>query len=319
LLNAEGKKNRELSEWRIFVRAAYRDPEHFTERLALHSIQSLGAPSDTWAHDVREQRAEVPRPVVAEELRRQSAQAASIEGAITGTPFLLALVPGYLAYLRQEARMLLRTAALYGRDPLDLQTGAEMLALRGVHPTVAAARSSLLAVQGVPLPEKPTKRRPLRIWVRSVYRLLIFGGFVSAPSDKSEEVSHPYLKTSLAVLIGATIWAITWIFPVSFMLAMAWGCGTNARQLGRRALIFYEDEPDSAKAAIAAAKERREPGYRKRQAIHATLFILSVAIPIGFIAYVDHQRQSGITGLTVIGSLVALALVIAIAALASRR
>jgi hypothetical protein len=32
--------------------------------------------------------------------------------------------------------MVLRTAALYGRDPRDLETTAEVLALRGVHPTV---------------------------------------------------------------------------------------------------------------------------------------------------------------------------------------
>ena len=59
------------------------------------------------------------------------------------TPFLIALVPGYLAYLREEGRMVLRTAALYGRDPRELETTAEVLALRGVHPTVDVARAAL--------------------------------------------------------------------------------------------------------------------------------------------------------------------------------
>ena len=36
--------------------------------------------------------------------------------------------------------MTLRTAALYGRDPRDLCTSAEMLALRGAHPDVRAPR-----------------------------------------------------------------------------------------------------------------------------------------------------------------------------------
>ena len=52
----------------------------------------------------------------------QSAHVARIDGAISGTPFFIALVPGYLTYLQQEMRMTLRTAALYDRDPGNLRT-----------------------------------------------------------------------------------------------------------------------------------------------------------------------------------------------------
>ena len=48
--------------------------------------------------------------------------------------------------------MVLRTAALYGRDPRELDTSAEVLALRGVHPTVDVAREALEQVRDVPLP-----------------------------------------------------------------------------------------------------------------------------------------------------------------------
>jgi hypothetical protein len=41
--------------------------------------------------------------VIAEEVRTQSARAAAIEGAVAGSPFPIALIPGYVAYLRQEA------------------------------------------------------------------------------------------------------------------------------------------------------------------------------------------------------------------------
>ena len=84
---------------------------------------------------------------IAEELRTQSAHVARIDGAISGTPFFIALVPGYLTYLQQEMRMTLRTAALYGRDPRDLRTSAEMLALRGVHPDVETAEAALNSVR----------------------------------------------------------------------------------------------------------------------------------------------------------------------------
>ena len=211
--------------------------------------------------------------------------------------------------------MLLRTAALYDDDPRVPEAAAEMLALRGVHPTIDAARSAVLSVRDVPMPEKPSGRRPLRTWVRSVYVLLIFGGFLPAPSDKRKEASYPRLKAALGFLFGATIWVITWVLPLSFMIAMAWGCDTGARQLGRRALIFYNGDLDSAQAAVAAAKQRKDPGHYKRRILRITVLILSIAIPIGFIADVDRVRQSaGITWFTAIGSLVALSLVIAAAA-----
>jgi hypothetical protein len=309
-----------LSGWRQFALVAYRDPEHVAERLALHGTHTLGEPSLEWARSVREERPDVPPAVIAEELRIQSANAAAIDGAITGTPFLLALVPGYLAYLQQETRMMLRTAALYDHDPRQPEAAAEMLALRGVHPTTDAAHSAMHSVQDVPMPEKPTARRPLRVWVHSVHMLLIFGGFLSAPSGKPKQESHARLKAALGLVVGVTIWVITWVLPLSFMIAMAWGCNTQARQLGRRARIFHDSDVDSAQAAIAAAKQHKEPGHYKRQILRITVLALSVAIPIAFIADVDHVRQSaGLTWLSAAGSLVALSIVIATALATTRR
>lgn len=48
--------------------------------------------------------------------------------------------------------MLRRTAALYDRDPRELEATAEILALRGVHPTIDAPRSALLEAHDVPSP-----------------------------------------------------------------------------------------------------------------------------------------------------------------------
>jgi len=317
---ATEQTKRTSSEWRQLLLAAYRDPEHIADRFALHNTQRLAEPSRQWAQRVRHERPDVPRAVIAEEVRKQSARAAAIDGAVAGSPFLIALIPGYVAYLRQESRMLLRTAALYDRDTGQLEATAEILALRGVHPTIDAARSALLEVQAVPLPEKPTKRRPLRTWVRAGYVLLILGGFLSGSSSEDKQTSHPRLKTVFACLVAFTIWVITWVLPVTFMLAMAWGCDSNARRLDRKALIFLESDPDKAQAAIDAAKHTKEPGQYRRVILRTTLLILSVVIPLGFIAWADHQRQSnGINGLSAAGGLVALSLVIGTAVAATRR
>ena len=309
-----------LSGWRQLGRIAYRDPEHVAERLTLYSAGNLGERSLQWAHGVRETRPDTPRAVLAEELRTQTAQVARIDGAVAGTPFLIALIPGYLSYLREEGRMVLRTAALYGRDPRELETSAEVLVLRGVHPNVDAARDALEKVRDVPLPEKPVKRRSVRTWVHSITVLLIFGGFLSAPSDERKEAAHPWLKASVGFLFGAAIWVTTWVLPATFMVAMAWGCETHARELGRRALLFYDGDADSAQAAIAAAKHGEDRGHGTREVLRATLLVLSIAIPIGFVAYADHiHHTTGINWLGALGALVAVSLVLAASVLANRR
>jgi hypothetical protein len=101
---------------------------------------------------------------------------------------------------------------------------------------------------------------------------------------------------------------------------MAWGCETHARQLGRRALLFYDGDADSAQAAIAAAKQRQDRGHGKREIVRATILVLSVAIPFGFVAYANHVRQNtGINWIGALGALVALSLVISASVLARRR
>jgi hypothetical protein len=185
-----GRVSRAWSGTRDFVRLVYRDPEHVTERMTLYAAERLGEPSRAWAGARLEAQPETPRVKIADDLRDQSAKVARIDGAVAGTPFFIALVPGYVAYLWQEARMGLRTAALYGRDPTTMGTAAEMLALRGVHPTRERAQGALESVRDSGPPPKPTGRRPLRVWVRSVYALLVFGGFLS-PSTRRRTTASP--------------------------------------------------------------------------------------------------------------------------------
>jgi hypothetical protein len=315
-----GRVRHTVSGWRRLLKIVYRDPENVCERLELYMTQTHGADSSAWADRVREDRKGVPRAAVAEDLRIESARVAAIDGAVSGTPYLIALVPGYLAYIRQQGRMLLRTAALYDRDPRALETAAELLALRGVHPTVDAARSALVAVRDVPMPEKPAARRPWRTWVSSIYELGVLGGFLSAPTDKRKTGAHAWLKTAIGALFGLVVFVITWVFPFTFMISMGWGCDSSTRALGQRALTFYDTKPGSAQAAIAAAKQQRETGRNRRQVVRAALLVLSVAIPIAFISVVVEEHQSvGITPLTAVGALLALGLVITTTTIATRR
>ena len=127
-----------------------------------------------------------------------------------------------------------RIAALYGHDPRDLETCAQILVLRGVHPTIEAARAALVKVRNTELPEKPTKRRPLRVWVRSIWTLLIFGGFVSAPSEtQRDKYAHWRLKATLGFYRRHADLGHHLGLAGRFMIAMAWACESHARSLGQ--------------------------------------------------------------------------------------
>ena len=308
-----------LSEGRRLARIAYRDPEHVSERVTLSGAQQLGEESVEWAERARRERPNVPRGVIAEEVRIQTARVARLDGAVAGTPFLIALVPGYLAYLWQEGVMERRLAALYDRDAGDLQTSAEVLVLRRVHPTVEAAQAALRKVIDDGSPEKPTERRPLRVWVRSIYTMLVFGGFVTpSEDDQRDKYAHWRLRAAVGALIGAAIWVTTWVLPVTFMIAMAWSCESHARSLGRRSLRFYGGQAACDEATAGSPDEER--GRTKRDLIRGLFLVLSIAIPVAFIAYADHVRQStGINWIGALGALVAASLVIAVTVIARRR
>ena len=311
---------RVFSGSRDLWRVVYRDPEHVPERLTLYTANRLGDPSREWAQSVRSARPDTPPAKIADELRTQSAHVARIDGAISGTPFFIALVPGYLTYLQQEMRMTLRTAALYGRDPGDLRTSAEMLALRGVHPDVETAETALNSVRDKATPERPAQRRSWRTWVHSVYLLLILGGFMSPSVAKEDKGMVGKVRAVFGILLGLGIWVTTWVLPLTFMIVMAWGCETHARQLGRRTLLYYDGEADNVLEAIKIADQKSDHGHDKRAIARGAALFLSVAIPLGFVGYAQHVRHTtGINWLSALAVLAALSLVIATAVISSRK
>lgn len=296
---------------RELVRIAYRDPEHVPERLTLHAVRNLAEPSRAWADAARRARPGASSAELAEAVRDQSVKLARLDGAVAGTPFFVALVPGYLSYLWQETRMVLRTAALFGRDPADASIAAEMLVLREVHPTVEDASAALAAASSPPASVR--HRRSLVVWVRSVRTVLVFGGFMDPPRGRQATGARARARAVGAAALGVVAWATTWVLPVTSMLAMAWACESHARRLGVRTLALYGGAAGASRAAVARPRTRR-------QLLRAAVLSLSVAVPVTFVAYVDHVRShTGINWLGAIGALVALSLVVAGAVYGSRR
>lgn len=295
---------------RELIKLVYRDPEHVCERMTLAACQRLAQSSRRWAEAAREEKPRADLRELADGLGLQSARIASIEGAVAGTPFYLALVPGYMNYLWQEIRMTLRLAALYGRDPAELATAAEVLWLRDVYPSLAQARAGLVAVQAAGLPLKPQSRRSLRVWIGSVRRLLIFGGFLSARSARDQHGWRSWWRDVAGVVGGVGLWVVTWFFPVTFMIAMAWGCHSHARRLFHTSVGYYSGEPTPSRTIRQRALYGRQ--RRGRELRNGAALGLSILAPIGFLAYATRVRDRvGFNTISALGVLVAVSLVLA--------
>jgi hypothetical protein len=149
--------------------------------------------------------------------------------------------------------------------------------------------------------------------------VLVFGGFLSPRADRATPRKHGKLLAAGGLMVGAVVWIVTWVFPLTFMLLMAWGCESNARDLGRRALSFYGGGEETARAAIAAAHSGYHAGREKRRVLRTIALVLSIALPVAFVAYADHIRnKTGVTALAAAGALVALSVVLATTVVARR-
>jgi hypothetical protein len=164
------------------MRLVVRDPQHIPERLAIYAVDRRAAGAREWAQRVQDAEPGESRSELVEIQRRRTVSASRIDGAIAGTPFFIALVPAYIAFLQQEIRFHLRVAALYGHDLTDPRVAADFLVLRGVHQIREQALAELDVVRATPVPPKRS-RAPFRSWYAAVVRILILAGFLSAPDE----------------------------------------------------------------------------------------------------------------------------------------
>ena len=274
-----------------------------------------------WARRARDAAPESSPAGLADDQRRRTISTARIDGAVAGTPFFIALVPAYIAFLRQEVRFHLRVAALYGHDPADPRIAADFLVLRGVHKDPAQALAELEVVHAAPLPPAG-ERTPLRSWYEATVRILINAGFLSAP-EEDEETRQLTLweKTMRAVrfVVAGLIWALTWILPVTFMIMMSWACESDARRFGQRVTARYADEGDDIAIAIDTA-DRKAGGNRALTVARAALVVLSLAIPLAFIVatVAGGKGPLGVNVPEAVGAVIALALVIGVSIAALR-
>jgi hypothetical protein len=319
---------------REVLRIVRRHPRQWPERLMLFAVQRLGEPTRAWADAFHARAAagelgsaaagDTDAAVAARcaQAVHDTIVASRVDGAVSGTPFFIALVPAYVAFLWTQAQLVLRIAALQGRDTSAPAITAELLALRGIHPSVEAASAALGALDDE-APRARGWRARIVAWVEIVRRILILAAFVSPASPDDE---RPRRARQLVFgALGVVIWFGTYVFPVTFMLVMAWGCDRSSRELGAVALDYYEvagtpdaDAPEGAGGQLARARASLGRIRSPRRLAWAAGVTLSLAVPLGLIAIsVSHVHHG--SWVVYLAPIAGLALVLALTRVVTRR
>jgi hypothetical protein len=301
---------------RELARILRRHPRQLPERLMLFAVQRLGEPTRAWGQRVRAEAGEreLARRCAAE--LRATIASSRIDGAVAGTPFFIALVPAYVTFLWTQARMVLRIAALQGRDTSDPAIAAELLALRGVHPSVEAAADALAHLDDKPPAASGWRERGIA-WFELVRRILILAAFAGPRSP--DEPRQSRLRQVVFTAIGVLIWLGTYVFPVTFMVVLAWGCNSSTRALGAVALDYYEvearaDPTAAADSRLARARAQLRRAREPRVLLWSIAIGATVAIPLLLIALAVSHRDHVGGWVTFVAPLAGLALVLALAA-----
>jgi hypothetical protein len=287
-------------------------PERLPEYMALFATQQQGPSVREWAerHAVAPDSPEHDQ--LLREMRHDLLAFSRINGALSGTPFFIALVPAYVSVLREQARTALRIGALHGRDPGAPQRPAEVLVFLDVYPNVPAAEGSLERIRLPSAGEEPTGLRQVggpRAWVEVVTQVLILAGFIEPSPDKTK----PRRATrALRTALGLGLWALTWIVPITFMLFMAYACEGRTRKVFDRALRYYGDvEVDKDEWKRSSSQWRRE------RPVRALLLGVTLLFPLGLAGYVAQTESSG--WIKALGGLAALSTALLLAGYVSRR
>jgi hypothetical protein len=287
-------------------------PERLPEYMVLFATRQQAPSVREWAerHPVDLSSPEHDR--LLREMRHDLLAFSRINGALSGTPFFIALVPAYVSVLREQARTALRIGALHGRDPGAPRRPAEILVFFDVYPDVQVAEARLERIRLPSAADESSGLRQvggLRAWLEVVTQVLILAGFIEPSPDKTK----PKRTTrAIRTVLALSLWALTWIVPITFMLFMAYACEGRTRRVFDRALRYYGDvEADRDEWKRSSSQWRRERPLR------AFLLGVTLLIPLGLAGYVAQTESSG--WIKALGGLLALTTAMLLAGYVRRR
>jgi hypothetical protein len=253
--------------------ALRRDPGHASELAVLYALPELSPQVTRWWSIWSQGHPDDPPDELARRVLRESIHVASRGGIITGSSFYVGLVPAVTMIYFEQLVVILRIAAIYGRDPSASVRAAEILVFQGRYPSTAAAMAALQQMATGNQREKSSERTPG-----------IAGALRQIPSMIGLQMRN--FKTPLDVLIGATE-AIAFFVPVVSIPVWAVANVRATRRLGRAAISFYGQPPTADIDAVPITLPDPIPPRRRRQLgwafvpLAVGLAVLGAFLPLG--------------------------------------
>ena len=242
------------------------DPTHASEIGVLYALPQL-APhvQHWWSKKSLSAPFDDPRRSARRVLRR-STNVARRGGLITGSAFYVGMVPAMAMIYCEQLVVVLRIAAVYGRDPTDPVRAAEILVIQGRYATLEEAAGALARV-GKPLGKRTGD-------ASTALRLL-----QQLPSMIGLRLRRVRWRSPVDVLVaGAEV--ASYLVPVISLPVWAYASARAMRRLGRSAIDFYSGAPPAVSTTRVTLPPR--PSARARRIVIACIVPLAVALGVLF-------------------------------------
>jgi len=239
------------------------DPLHAAEIAVLYALPQLTPHVKMWWSKTSHTRPSDSPDRIAKRVLRRSASVARRGGLITGSSFFVGMIPAMAMIYCEQLIVVLRIAAVYGRDPSDPARAAEVLVFQGRYSTVQDAADGL---------QKAGAAADSR---RSVPEVRTFFEVVrQLPSIIGLRVRKFTARSPIDIVIAFAEVA-SYLIPVVSMPVWTYASARATRRLGHAAINFYSQPvvtEQTLKPSIVLPS-RPKPKTRK-------LLIVSV-VPLG--------------------------------------
>ena len=234
-----------------------------------------------WWSRTRQSRPSEPPDRAARRVLRRSTQVARRGGIVTGSSFYVGMVPAIVMIYCEQIVLVLRIAAVFGREPSDPVRAAEVLHLQGRYPSVQeAARALQTAGNTDGGGEAPPELKGLAQIVRQV------------PSMLGLRVRRFRARSVLDKVVAAAEVA-SYFVPIISIPVWAFANAHASRRLGRAAIDFYSHTTRQlGDMPLLGLPPRPEP--RIRRLLIGTAVPLAVAMGILFALLPLGPSQHGL-------------------------
>jgi hypothetical protein len=219
---------------RMLLRIVLNDPGHLPENLAGFSLKMLAPGVPAYVARMREENPDADSVALEHVIARRGLREASGEGGFVGGPFIVFIPVAFVAALLAQIKMLLRMAAVSGRDPCDPRRAAEVLVIMGVYGTVDQAAAAMEALPDAGDGAVGRHSAVFAVW-GVIWRMAKLLGLVApAAVNPVSRLVHlgRWLLLGLALVVGM-------VAPMIWLpyLAMSYYRGTV--ELAERTSAFY--------------------------------------------------------------------------------